>query len=78
MATGIASENYDQRGRLWRSWSQFSHGWDPKKQTPVPYGVLIKDHISGHSTTLYIDPVGLDPSCTPEQFNIRFLISRIK
>jgi len=78
MSGGLVAENYDQRGRLWRSWTQTVHAWDPNTRAPAWYGVLIKDHISEHSTVLWIDPVAQDPTCTPKKFNIRFLIRRIK
>ena len=44
--------NYDQKGRLWRSWSQIGQPRDPETHiTAKPfYTQLVYDHLSDHSS----------------------------
>ncbi|MDY6863657.1 MAG: outer membrane lipoprotein-sorting protein [Thermodesulfobacteriota bacterium] len=70
-----AGENYDQKGRFWRSDSHFGYHRDRKTFVPsVFYGYIFADHLSNHSTLMDITPFPNDPNCTPEVFTIRYLI----
>ncbi len=74
------AENYDQRGRLWRSNSQIIHPLDPKTGVApgMWYNCLKYNHLTDHSTVLDMYPVVNDPKCTHEVFNIRHLLKEAR
>ncbi|MDY6862297.1 MAG: DUF1329 domain-containing protein [Thermodesulfobacteriota bacterium] len=76
MASLWGSENYDQRGRFWRSTSQIVHARNPETLiTAKPwYNALVFDHLSGHSTMLDMVPVCPDPGIGYDKFTIRNLL----
>jgi len=82
---GIAAirytENYDQKGRPWRSWAFNLLYYQLKTHLTSFDGDIYKDHISGHSSLLDMDPVdyNLDKILIPEDwFTIRGLLKKAR
>ncbi len=71
-------ENYDQKGRLWRSWTQIVQAQDIKTLFRCWWGFLITDHLTGHSTMLPMYPKLRDVLVPQEVFTIRGLLRRAK
>jgi hypothetical protein len=68
---------YDQRGRLFRSWSM-SFFWDPKTHYMMWQQVIIHDHLSDHYTVVSMIGIPNDPVMTKDKFTIRWLIRRAR
>jgi hypothetical protein len=66
---------YDQRGRLFRSWSN-SFFRDPVTHYIMFATSIVHDHLSGHSTVPTITAIPNDPDMTAGKFTIRWLIKR--
>ncbi|MDY6862975.1 MAG: DUF1329 domain-containing protein [Thermodesulfobacteriota bacterium] len=74
------SENYDQKGRLFRT-SQHIQRLVPHKGKfyhDVGYGYLYRDYITGHSTVMDIDPIFHDPKNTADSFTIRNILKEVR
>ncbi|MDY6863096.1 MAG: DUF1329 domain-containing protein [Thermodesulfobacteriota bacterium] len=71
-------ENYDQKGRMWRSWTQIVQAQDIKTLFRCWWGFLITDHLTSHSTMLPMYPKLRDVVVSQEVFTIRGLLKRAK
>ncbi|MDY6862133.1 MAG: DUF1329 domain-containing protein [Thermodesulfobacteriota bacterium] len=69
---------YDQKGRLWRNVGPIIQASDPETLFRCWWGVLIADHISGHSSTAYMSPKLRNILVPLDVFTIKGLLKRAK
>ncbi|MDY6862976.1 MAG: outer membrane lipoprotein-sorting protein, partial [Thermodesulfobacteriota bacterium] len=75
------SENYDQKGRLYRGshcahmkFELYKGNW----YQDVAYGYIYADRIMMHTTVCYQNPIWQDPGCTAESFTLKGLLKQAK